>query len=195
MNALDAAAAAEDLYSDVNFSEFGNGCVSNGDFPGATPVPVGGAGNLGARLRGYLNIPAPMTWTLAVIGNDSIDVRIGGDSVALLSWSGLGWKRTVGVSFPEAGLYPIEIQWSSNQICGIDPLELGHAFSIIPGDNDTLHCGPSTGGCGWSAAEDYTFIDSTWYVPNTTGEPSSCEQCASNDDCGAGECNDAGICQ
>ncbi len=196
MNALDNASAVEELHSDINFAQFGNGCVSEGDFPGATAVPVGGAGNLGTRLRGYLNIPAPMTWTLAVIGNDAIDVRIGGNSVAALSWGGLGWKRTVGVSFPEAGLYPLEVQWSSNQICGIDPLEFGHAFSVIPGDNDTVHCGPGQGGCGWSAATDYTFIDSTWYVPSTDGAAIDCAQCADDGDCGVGEaCNDAGLCQ
>lgn len=195
MTSLEAAAATEQLYADINFAEFDNGCVSEGDFPGATAVPVGGAGNLGARMRGYLNIPAPMTWTLAVVGNDSIDVQIGGSSVATVSWSGLGWKRTVGVSFPQAGLYPLEVQWSSNQVCGLDPLEFGHAFSVIPGDNDTIQCGPGTAGCPWTAATHYTFIDSTWYVPTTHGGPTSCEQCAVDADCSAGVCNDAGLCE
>ncbi len=196
MTALDQATAYEDLYSDINFAQFGNGCVSQGDFPGATEIPVSGAGNLGTRMRGYLNIPAPMTWTLAVIGNDAINVNIGGSSVAQLSWHNLGWKRTIGVSFPEAGLYPLEVEWVSNQVCGIDPLEFGHAFSVIPGDNDTVHCGAVQGNCAWTAATNYSFIDSTWYVPSTDGEPTSCTQCGDDTDCAAGEtCNDAGLCQ
>ena len=203
MTTLDFAGSAtswdEVLVSQFNYASFPvNGCQSPGDFPGTDPVPVAGGGSLAARFRGFLNVPDSTVWTVAVLGNDAIRLRIGGVEVALLSWQGLGWKYTVSVGFLAPGLYPLEVEWTSNQQCGIDPLEIGVAVGGVEGDGDgVMHCGPGSGNCAWAPEQPpYSLLGGPLLVPSTGGLEVSCEQCEADEECPEDtSCNAAGLCE
>ena len=203
MATLDAATGAtswaEVLVSQLNYTQFAaNTCASPGVFPGMDLVPVAGAGNLAARFRGFVNVPEATLWTVAVVGNDSVRLRIGGVEVALLSWLQLGWKYTVSVGFLAPGLYPIEVEWTSNQNCDIDPLEIGVAVGAIEGyDGGVMHCGPGSGGCGWVPEQPpFALLGGPLLVPSVDGLDVSCEQCETDAQCPAGAaCNAAGVCE
>ena len=194
-----ATAQADVLAAQLDYGHFpASGCTSPGVFPGAASVPVDGAGDLAARFRGFLNLPAAGVWTLAVVGNDAVRVRVGGVEVALLSWAALGWKYTVSIGFLTPGLYPLEVEWTSNQNCNIDPLELAIAEGALEGyEGGVMHCGPSTGNCAFVPPQPpFGLLEGASLVPSTDGLSVSCEQCAADSDCpeGAG-CNPAGVCE
>ena len=191
-----AQSTAEAAAATFNYGFFpATGCTAGGDFAGADAVPVSTGGALAARFRGFLNIPEYTVWTLLVIGNDSVRVTIGDQQIALLSWSGLGWKYSVDVSFETGGLYPIEVEWSSNQNCGIDPLEIAFAEGQVPGyTGGVMHCGPSTGGCGAVSTPAFQLLGGDVLISSTDGSAVTCARCSSDDDC-PGTCNPVGLCE
>ena len=184
--------------SEFNYGTFpATACISPGAFPGAVNVPVAGAGNLVARFRGFINIPEPMVLTFVIVANDAVDVTVGGTSIMAVSWGGLGWKDTVGVGFPAAGVYPVEVRWSSNQSCNIDPLEIGRAMSVIATDNGTIKCGPVTGTCPWNPPQPtYALISGASWLGSATGKSVTCTECTATGGCPAGQtCNAAKLCE
>ncbi len=122
----------------LDVADHNNGCKAYGDFTGGAvwpqPIPSG----VGvARFRGPLNVPGPadqpVTWTIGAAGNDAARVLIGGIEVATPNWGELNWKQFRWVTFAQPGTYPIEVQWSTNHGCELDPLELMMATHGIEG--------------------------------------------------------------
>ena len=153
-----------------------------------------------ARFRGYLNVTCddPLDMTLGLIGNDAVILTIEGTTVMQNHWTDGQWKKFRHVSFPEPGLYAFEIQWSTNLVCGIDPMELVWADGFVSGygSYDTM-C--SYASCTYgdnTVIPGFSIVDGDMLVQTTGGVQSSCVQCASSSDCASGEtCNSAGVCE
>jgi hypothetical protein len=135
--------------------------------------------------------------TIGLIGNDSLTLTIGGVAVLSQNWNNGQWKTFRYVTFPEPGLYPFEVQWSTNLNCNIDPFELVWAEGFITGyDNYKNMCNYAT--CTYGDHQPipyFSVVDGTNLTQSTTGAATSCEQCTTTADCSLGVCNSAGICE
>ncbi|MBP7126206.1 thrombospondin type 3 repeat-containing protein, partial [Myxococcota bacterium] len=194
-----ASSSAISSVPQLNFGHFPNtGAYYTGDYPGADTVPVAGSGALAARFRGFLVISEPVVWTMELMGSDAVKLIIAGNVAALLSWANRGWKYSVGVRFESAGIYPIEIQWSTNQLSAnaYDVLELGYAWGVQSGDNGVMHCAPQVLQCSWKPSAAYQLVPSSLLIASSDGQPVDCQPCDSDEQCAPGHvCNAAGICQ
>ena len=194
-----ASSSAISSVPQLNFGHFPNtGAYYTGDYPGADTVPVAGSGALAARFRGFLVISEPVVWTMELTGSDAVKLIIAGNVAALLSWANRGWKYSVGVRFESAGIYPIEIQWSTNQLSAnaYDVLELGYAWGVQSGDNGVMHCAPQVLQCSWKPSAAYQLVPSSLLIASSDGQPVDCQPCDSDEQCAPGHvCNAAGICQ
>jgi len=179
------------------------GLCSPGNYPATTrawPVstPTGGAG--AARLRGYLVVePDMLNATVGLFANDSARLRINGVEIAWTSWGSGQWKRLRWVRFEAPGLYPFEVEWQTNQSWDIDPLEVVWGQGFIPGyrEFNTTCAEP---GCVQPAHKStpvpgLQIIAGSSLRSTTTGAASSCVECSTDADCGAGRCGRAGLCE
>lgn len=173
-------------------------CVSPGDFPGGADWPILPSGKAGAaRIQGFLNVAgqagAPVTWTVFVAGNDAVRVAIGGEPTPQfeLSWASKNWKKSAFVTFPEPGVYAIEILWDTNYDCELSPLEISAAPSEIAGF-DGASCAATPAG-GSHLGEDcanafqpsaaFALLGGDVLLPSIDGE-SACFGCCATSDCG-----------
>ena len=175
--------------------------VSPGNFSGTQAWPVVSlSGSVGAaRFRGYINLRCgeELNRTIGLIGNDAMSLSIAGTTITSNQWSSGQWKTFRYVSFPGPGLYPFEVQWSTNFVYDIDPFELIWAEGFLAGyDNYNTMCSGSF--CTYGNNQpipDFSVLASSNLAQSSTGADTSCEQCATTADCSAGVCNTAGICE
>lgn len=116
-------------------------CDAQGNFPGGAEWPtVSRTGQAVTRLQGVLNVTgAPgeaVQWTLGAIGNDTVRVTVGGVQVWHFGWADGDWKHFDHFTFEQPGAYPITVEWTTNHICSIDPLEIVMAPGHVDGFDD-----------------------------------------------------------
>lgn len=132
------------------------------------------------------------------MANDAADLSIEGVTIMTVNWNDGQWKKFRHVRFPEPGLYAYEIRWSSNNNCGIDPMELVWAESLVPGYNsyDTMCAGASCAYGNGVAIPGFTVIAGQALVESSNGTQTSCQHCSNNSQClGNTLCNSAGVCE
>ncbi|MFO0563274.1 MAG: hypothetical protein U0269_34950 [Polyangiales bacterium] len=140
---------------DLTHHRVGN-CYSPGETPGGyvwATDPTGSAAGV-VTVRAFLNVTGtagmPVTWTFALAANDSTRVRIGGQLALEEYWAdSTRWKKFNHVTFPQPGVYAIEIDNVTNHNCDLDPVELYYAPSAITGLDNVCACGA---GCAFDAA-------------------------------------------
>jgi hypothetical protein len=127
-------------------------CTSNGAYSGGAswPIPASGLGI--GKFSAFLNVtggPGPITWTMGIRGNDSVRFLIGNTVVKTLSWNSGNWQAYEHIIFPQEGVYPITVEWDTNHVCNIDPLEIdvvtGAAFGFD--GIDCITAGTLSGSC------------------------------------------------
>jgi cysteine-rich repeat protein len=131
-------------------------CYSPGETPGGyvwATDPTGAAAGV-VTIRSFLNVTGtagtPVTWTFALAANDSTRVRIGTTQILEQYWAdATRWKKFIHVTFPEPGVYALEVDNATNHSCNLDPVELYYAPSAIAGLDNVCACGP---GCAFDAA-------------------------------------------
>ena len=174
----------------------GNYTASTIPWPTLPSTSSGGAG----RIRGYINIGCgdELNYTFGLIGNDSVALYIEGQEIMKNNWSDGQWKKFRYVSFPGPGLYAVEVQWSTNLSCEIDPLEVVWSPGFVAGyDNYDTMCASSSCLYGTGVViPGFTILDFNNLVQSSDGSATSCDQCSTSADCASGEtCNSAGICE
>ena len=171
-------------------------CTSDGNIPGGATWPTGGTtGSAGARFEGYVNVegPAgqPVTWTLGLHGNDALRLTVGGQQVFEFGWISGNWKRYSYVTFPEPGLYPVTIEWTTNHVCDIDPMELVYAPSAVPGMDgaDCNDFGGLSGACTGYGGPTFSLMDGSTLVAAPPGDADGdgLDNWAEGGLCGTGE--------
>jgi hypothetical protein len=179
-----------------------NATASIGNYPNTTPWPaLSPAGNHGAsRVRGYLHIPegGDLNRTVGLIGNDALRLTIEGQTIIEVWWSSGQWKKFRHVSFPAPGLYAVEVEWSTNFICGIDPFEVVWGTELIAGYGafDTMCASSNCGQFGdGNPIPGLEIITGTEFVRSPDGGPLTCAECSVDGDCASGACGPAGICE
>jgi cysteine-rich repeat protein len=142
----------------IDLTHHRGSCYSPGETPGGYVWATDPAGSPAGvvTIRAYINVTgtagSPVTWTFALAANDSTRVRIGGQLVLEEYWAdSTRWKKFNHVTFPEPGVYALEIDNATNHVCNIDPVELYYAPTAIAGLDNVCACGPGCafdpGGC------------------------------------------------
>ncbi|MBL8681650.1 MAG: hypothetical protein JNK05_20955, partial [Myxococcales bacterium] len=149
---------AQRAITTLDLSHHRGPCYSRGETPGGyvwATDPTGAAAGV-VTVRAFLNVTgtagSPVTWTFALAANDSTRVRIGGQLALEQYWAdSTRWKKFNHVTFPEPGVYAIEIDNATNHSCELDPIELYYAPSAIAGLDNVCACGAGCafdpGGC------------------------------------------------
>ena len=166
----------------------------------AWPSSISQTGSYGAgRFRGYIHIGCgePLNRTIGLIGNDAVALDIEGVTVLSQDWYRDEWVKFRYVSFPEPGLYAFEIRWSTNLVCGIDPMELVWVEGFEAGyDNYDSFCTGSSCGSASTLNSVFSVLDTGDLTQTSDGSAGSCAQCDTSADCGTGlSCNTAGLCE
>lgn len=191
---------AEPLDYSIRCSTNYTASVGNYSPTNAWPASLSGGSYGAGRFRGYINIgdTDPLNVTLGLIGNDSVSLSIEGTTIVSVNWNDGRWKKFRYVSFPGPGIYAFEIQWATNLICDIDPMELVWADGFVAGydDYDTMCASSSCTYGNGVAIPGFTVFDADHLAQATDGADTSCDQCESDADCASTEaCNTAGICE
>lgn len=175
----------------VNFRNGDSKTVT--DFSGAQPLPFsslagaprqGNDQNIAMRVRGYLNVRSPASYTFGVQADDGYRLSIGGILISQSTATGASLHDSRQVQFSGAGLYPIELVYF--QQIGPGVVALARSPSLDVEVTSTPTALPAS----------FKLLDTTDLFTALVGN-SSCSECQVDADCGAGSgqyCRD-GLCQ
>lgn len=164
------------------------------DHEGALPLPfssvpgapsAGNDRNIALRVRGYVNITRPGTYTFGVLANDGFSLAIGGEQVLRSTYTDVSLRDSRQVSFGAVGLYPIDLVYFQKD--GPAVLELTRA------DQEDAEVASAPG----RLPATFRPLAASALYSAAVGASPACTECGEDAACGAGTgqyCRD-GLCQ